>query len=134
MKRNDILAFFVVGALILAGVYVGTGFKSVSTPVITNVQPGSSGSSSTTLFCAGSSSAPTLSLTAYYNDTGTVPPTPTQVATSYSVYAPGSPITKASGTSSSILSLQLPLNTLRHGYGYISLIRYVYGADELLAC
>lgn len=101
MKRNDILAFFVVGALILAGVYVGTGFKSVSTPVITNVQPGSSGSSSTTLFCAGSSSAPTLSLTAYYNDTGTVPPTPTQVATSYSVYAPGSPITKASGTSSS---------------------------------
>ncbi len=102
MKKNDIMAFFVVGALILAGVYVGTNFRSVSQPV----PPGSSGSGvqvntqSVNLLCAGSSSAPTLSLSAYYNSTSTVPPTPTQVATSYTVYAPGSPISLESGTTS----------------------------------
>lgn len=99
MKKNDVMAFFVVGALILAGVYVGTSFKSVSTQV-QSVQPGASGSGSTSLLCAVSSSTPTLSLTAYYNDTGTVPPTPTQVATSYTVYQPGNPLSFASGTTS----------------------------------
>jgi hypothetical protein len=98
MKRNDILAFFVVGALILAGVYVGTSLHSFAPAQIGSSSTNSQGIS---LSCAGSSSAPTLSLTAYYNNSGTVPPTPTQVATSYSVYTPGVPITKASGTSSS---------------------------------
>lgn len=99
MKRNDILGFFVVGALILAGVYIGTSFHSIaSVPAVQSVS--STGVQSSSLLCAGSSVAPTLSLTAYYNDTGTVPPTPTQIATSYDVYVPGTPLVKASGTTS----------------------------------
>ena len=97
-KRNDVGLALVVGILLLIAVYVGAvwfhpaavGVPSTSTQT----------TAPATLACAGSSVAPTLSLEAYYMNTATVPASPTQVATSYSVYTGSSPLAFASGTTS----------------------------------
>jgi hypothetical protein len=95
-KKNDIGLAFVVGLLLLGGVYLGATFYH--TAAIGVPSTGSQPTTSQTLSCQGSSTAPTLSLEAYYMNTATVPASPTQVATSYSVYTGSSPLAFASGT------------------------------------
>jgi len=95
-KRNDVGLAFVVGVLLLAAVYVGAVWfhpAAVGVP-----STGSQTTTPPTLSCQGSSTAPALSLEAYYMNTATVPASPTQVATSYSVYTGSSPLAFASGT------------------------------------
>ena len=99
-KRNDIGIVFVVGVLILGAVYLGLN-HSTTTKSIGVSLPGQTTTTSPNIsYCGSSSTAPTLSLTAFYNKTSTVPATPTQIADAYSVYQPGSPLAFASGTTS----------------------------------
>ncbi len=98
-KRNDVGLALVVGILILGAVYLGSTMLAPKS-IAPAGQSAATTVSSQTLACQGSSTAPVLSLAAFYNNTATVPPTPTQVAVAYSVYQPGSPLVFASGTTS----------------------------------
>ena len=97
-KKNDVGLVLVVGILILLALYIGVSYKSigVKSPTISTTNT----TNSTSTAACSSSVTPTLSLAAYYNNTSTVPSTPTQVATSYEVYQPSSPLVFASGTTS----------------------------------
>jgi hypothetical protein len=95
-KRNDIGLALAVGILLLAAVFLGATYFH---PAAVGVPSGTQTTiTSQALSCQGSSVAPTLSLEAYYMNTATVPASPTQVATSYSVYTGSSPLAFASGT------------------------------------
>ena len=99
-KRNDVALALVIGVLMLGAVYVGSNYLSTKSIGVTT--PGQTPTTTPAIVtsCGSSSTAPTLSLTAFYNKTTTVPATPTQIAESYSVYQPGSPLAFASGTTS----------------------------------
>jgi hypothetical protein len=94
-KRNDVGLAFVVGILLLVAIYAGA---TLFRPTSTIGQPTTGTSTVPSLACANSPVAPTLSLEAYYMNTVTVPATPTQVATPYSIYTSSSPLAITSGT------------------------------------
>jgi len=99
-KRNDVGLVLVVGLLLLGALYVGATYFHPASVGVPSTSGTPASTTTTSLACAGSSVAPTLSLETYYMNTATVPPSPTQVATSYSIYTGSSPLAFASGTTS----------------------------------
>lgn len=105
-KKNEIYLVFVVGLLMLGALYIGMTYfghpTTLSIPSqLSNIsKPSSTTSAPVSLACSTTSVSPKLSLTAYYNNTATIPATATQIATAYKIYSAGNPIALASGTTS----------------------------------
>jgi hypothetical protein len=101
-KRNDVGLVVVVVLAIFGAVWYGTTLATKSVGVPSGTTGTGTATSTGQFACSQSGSpTPTISLSAFYNDTSTVPATPTQLAESYKVYQQGGVLALASGTSSS---------------------------------